>query len=356
MKQSKDSLYYETQIKQRDDVTFVRWEETYKTSKSKAVVSCKEGHVWSASANNLVHGSGCPRCSGCYCRTKEEQELRFKSEFGFSFVSWVNGYKNNKSNAVVSCHQLHKFECNLVQLKKGKKCPTCQGSYKLSEKEAVNKINNSGLFNFVKWENKYSGVMSNVIVRCKKNHELSVRLTNILLGHGCNRCNSNWVSKEDREFQLNNLNGRRFVRWEDKYKNCFSKAVMACELNHQWSSPVMQLIKNTGFCPVCSPRGFNQNVDGTLYILRSSDGEMMKIGISNSPKNRFLQLRRSTPFKFRCIEKWTSDGVSVLKMENNLLSKFEKVDFNKKFDGYTEWRKWDPKVIDEIKLLNKETK
>lgn len=349
------SEHYENILKKRDDLSFLGWESKYKNNKSKARVICTNGHEWVASANNLANGSGCPKCSGCYCHTQEEQEMRFRDEFNLIFLNWLENYNNSNSNAVVMCAESHEFTCSINQLRKGKKCPECQGSYKNSEKEVIEKINNTVVFSFINWSDKYRGVMSNADVMCNNGHRTSVRLTNILAGHSCNKCSNGWIDSETREKELNSLKGRKFVRWEGDYKNCFSKAVMSCESGHEWSSPVMQLIKDTGYCPICSPHGFNPTLDGVLYVLRSSDGTMMKIGISNSPKNRFLKLRRSTPFKFRCVEKWISDGYSVMKKEKELLGEYEKIKFNLPFDGYTEWRVWDESIIEKIRLLQGDT-
>lgn len=339
------SKQYEEKIKSRTDITFLNWENGYVNNSSRALVKCEKGHIWSASAKNLSNNSGCPRCAGSYHRTKQEQEKRIKEEFGFNFVKWVDEYGNNKSEFHVSCDHGHLFSANLTKLMKGKKCPDCQGAYKYSEKEAKKIVNESGYFSFIKWDDKYNGVMSSVVVSCTKGHKIKTRLTNIIAGFGCNRCNSGWIGKEEREKQLKELKGRFFVKWLTEYKNCFSKAVMMCEYGHIWSSPVMQLIKDTGYCPVCSPHGFNPNLTGTLYLLRSKCGTMMKIGITNSHKDRLLKLRRSTPFDFRCIERFEGEGHFVMKKEKELLNKYEPANLDKKFDGYTEWRKWDNEII-----------
>lgn len=334
---------------------FIKWDGEYKSSNSKALMKCNYGHEWSATVKNLLNNHGCPKCSGCYNRTKEEQEYRFTSEFGFSFIEWVNGYVNNLSNAKIKCSEGHEFSTNFVRLTRGKKCPKCQGAYKNSEKDIIKKINETESTTFISWELEYKGVMSKAVVKCDKGHVYSVRITNILNGHGCQKCKNGWVEQEEREKQLNSLDGKKFVKWEDGYENSNSKAVMRCNEGHEWSSLIQNLINGHG-CPVCSPGGFRTSLEGTLYILRSNDGAVMKIGISNSPKNRHLQLRKTTPFKFTCIEKWNSDGQSVLNKEKELLRKYEKVKFNIQFDGSSEWRKWDPEIINDIRKLQKDRK
>jgi hypothetical protein len=36
----------------------------YINVKTKTMFQCKEGHVWGAPASNVMHGTGCPECSG----------------------------------------------------------------------------------------------------------------------------------------------------------------------------------------------------------------------------------------------------------------------------------------------------
>ena len=71
---------------------------------------------------------------------------------------------------------------------------------------------------------------------------------------------------------------------------------------------------------------------------------MMKIGISNYYAQRHRRLERSTPFRWGCIELIHGDGALVASAEKGLLELTEPVAFTEKFDGFTEWRKWDNRL------------
>ena len=71
---------------------------------------------------------------------------------------------------------------------------------------------------------------------------------------------------------------------------------------------------------------------------------MVKIGISNDYKRRFIKLKRATPFQWGCIALMHGCGVAVESAEEELHAMTERVYFDTKFDGFTEWRKWDSKL------------
>ena len=47
-------------------------EGEYLGTKLKSTFRCSDGHVWQAKAYSVLHGSGCPECSGNIKWTKEE--------------------------------------------------------------------------------------------------------------------------------------------------------------------------------------------------------------------------------------------------------------------------------------------
>ena len=105
----------------------------------------------------------------------------------------------------------------------------------------------------------------------------------------------------------------------------------------------MPPIKST--LTACAQGGFNPTKQGTLYLLRSECGTMVKIGISNNHEQRHAQLKRATPFNWSCIELLhNNDGAFIAKAEKELHSLTEQAQFIEPFDGYTEWRKWDDRI------------
>lgn len=277
----------EQQINALPNVTFVRWEDGYSCNKSKAVCRCHiDGFEWAARVNGLINGGfGCPQCSRLRRKPADEVIRQVNALPNISFIRWEFGYANQRSKAVFLC--------------------------------AID------------------------------GHQWSTRVGNVLKSvSGCPQCVRlrRW-SAEERVEQINNLPDIKFVRWVDGHKNAKSKAVCQCALDgFEWMASVSSLVGGHG-CPKCHGAGYNAAASGTLYILRSECGSMVKIGISNDHARRHKELRHRTPFRWHCIELINSDdGAFIAKAEKELHSLTEQAQLSEPFDGYTEWRKWDDRI------------
>lgn len=277
----------EQQINDLPNISFVRWDCAYTGAFSKAVVRCSvDGFEWAAQVNNLVNnGTGCPQCAGNPRSTAEEIISQINARPGIEFVRWVAGYSNKKSKAICRCY-IDGYEWPVqvgVLIAQGTGCPQCS----------------------------------------KQRH---------------------WAA-DDRIEQINALPNIEFVRWENGYEGSYSKAVCRCLTDGcEWPAVVNNLVNNGRGCPQCAKSGYNPEALGTLYILRSICGGMIKIGISNNYKRRHAVLKRKTPFNWSCIELLHGDGATIAEFEKELHSFTSPAFFDQPFDGYTEWRKWDDRL------------
>lgn len=351
------------QINALPNIEFVRWADEYKGTRSKAVCRCKiDGHEWATKVNHLIHkGSGCAKCAGNLKRTDAESIELVNSLPNISFVRWESSYKNNKSKAICRCeidgHEWATSVHNLIN--GGYGCPQCAPNRSWAPEERIAQINALPNISFVRWDGEYRNLNSRAVYRCGIDGcEWATNLGSLLAqdGSGCPQCSGmrRWTA-EERVSQINALPNISFVRWEDVYKNVYSKAICRCAVDgFEWAAQVHSLLNLGTGCPQCSPCGYNPAKPATLYVLRSECGVMTKIGISNYYKQRHAQLRRATPFKWSCIELvHSNDGAFIAELEKELHSWTEPVEFINRFDGHTEWRKWDdrlPKWIARFRL------
>lgn len=276
------------QINALPNIEFIQWERFHKNTKSKAIVRCSiDGYEWSASINNLVDGGyGCPRCSKKIKWTESERVSQINNLGGIEFVRWESDYKNAYSKAILRC-VVHGYEFNANShslINGGKGCPQCAGRRR-------------------------------------------------------------WTASE-REQQISELDGIAFVSWKDGFINSASKAILRCESDgFEWAATVRDLIHNSSGCPKCAKHGYNQGKAGVLYILRSHCGGHVKVGISNAPESRLLNLKIETPFGFSLIEMIEfDDGRAAYDLETYLHGKYERSGFSG-FDGATEWLVFDERII-----------
>lgn len=342
----------EQQINELPNISFVRWDGEYVGTRSKAICRCViDGYEWSAKVGHLIHsGSGCAKCAGNKALSAAERVTQIDAIPNIRFVRWADEYRNKTSKAVCRCvtkgHEWVASVHNLVN--GGYGCPQCASNRRSSAGERIAQINALPNISFVRWVGNYKNLNSKALYRCSVDgFEWATTLSCLLQqGSGCPQCAGmrRWTA-EERIGQINSIDGVSFVRWADGYRNCYSKAVCRCDVDgFEWSAQVHSLVTVKTGCPRCSKTGFNPALPATLYVLRSECGTMMKIGISNYYAQRHRQLERLTPFRWDCIELIHGDGVLVASAENGLLELTERVEFVEKFDGHTEWRKWDDRL------------
>lgn len=345
------------QINALPNISFVRWDGEYKNSKSKAVCRCAvDGFEWAASVGSLVNGRyGCPHCAKRRRWTAEERIEQINGRPNIQFVRWEGEYRDNESKAICRC-AVDGFEwaAAVAHLVRGTGCPQCSlraVSRKLRRPvdERVAQINEIPNISFIRWEGVYRNSRSKAVYRCAiDGYEWKASVGAFINnGRGCPRCaGSRRRTAEERIEQINALPNISFVRWHDDYTDLNSKAICRCAIDGvEWATRVDRLLNAGTGCPQCAPYGYRPGKPGTLYILRSECGTMVKIGISNKYKKRLAGLRRRTPFDWNCIELLHSDdGSLIAEWEKELHSFTEQAQFSEPFDGYTEWRKWDDRL------------
>lgn len=278
----------EQQINNLKNISFVRWFDGYQGKSSKAVCRCAvDGFEWVTTIDSIIiAGNGCPQCSGKRRWTEGERISQINARHNISFVNWVSGYTNSKSKAICKC-AVDGFE----------------------------------------WVATVSSLIN--------------------VGNGCPQCGGHrqWTA-EDRVAQINALQNISFVKWVGEYKGKRSKVICRCDIDEsEWAASVDNLVYQHSGCPRCAKSGYDQTKKGTLYVLRSECGSMVKIGISNAYKRRHAELRCRTPFNWSCIELiHNDDGAFIANAEKELHALTERVEFNEPFQGYTEWRKWDDRL------------
>lgn len=285
---------------------------------------------------------------------KHVREEQLNSLPGKKFIRWLDGeYLNNKSKAVMSCDNGHEWSASVDKLVSGYRgCPKCGGTCPFTPSERETQLNSIPNMKFVRWQVEYRNRLSKAVMICEAGHEWSASLNKILHGKGgCQKCAGKYrYSPLEREVQLNSLPYATFIRWVGQYKNCDSRAVMRCRFGHEWEASVEKLVNRGSGCPSCANYGFDQNKAGVLYALISECGGHIKVGISNDLKTRIRKLSSSTPFKFMVASTVKTDGKTVMRLERTIHEAFERSGF-KGFDGATEWLKFNPDILSLLRIL-----
>lgn len=338
---------------------FIKWVDREKTTAhSKVEMRCDScGHTWLSEAHHLASGRGCAKCAGRVVSKAEwEHKIRDVLCGSAEFVGWASENKiGSKCRIVLKCSKkncAHTWSPVVNEVMRGSGCPECAASERRHpEQLCIDRINASGKTEFVKWETEYRGQNSKAIVRCKDDgfEWAAAAHALISLGTGCPKCAGNRrYSKQEREAQLSEIEGVRFIKWVGCYRNYRSRVVVVCDLGHEWETRIGNLLYGSTSCPSCAKYGFDQGKSAAAYILVSECRGFVKIGISNHVAYRIATLARKTPFNFSPIEIFKfENGKDAWDLEREARSTFESAGFSG-FDGATEWLKYTPALADWI--------
>jgi len=113
----------------------------YKNNRIPIEVSCKKcGHIWKPVPNSLLHGKGCPVCSGLMRKTQDQFVLEMKDKH--PDIKVIGEYKNNKTKILCLCEKCGKYFSSAphTMLDGGNGCPNCTISR--GENKIKNWLNN----------------------------------------------------------------------------------------------------------------------------------------------------------------------------------------------------------------------
>jgi hypothetical protein len=125
-----------------------------------------------------------------------------------------------------------------------------------------------------------------------------------------------------------------------KYVNARTRVDIICKTHGVFSALPYVHWDTGGHCPDCveGMSGFNNSQSGYFYII--SDGDITKVGISNSKvDNRLNNVKRSSGINFKPIKSYfIEDGDSVRQLEREIIKFMRSLYIQPtfKFDGYTE--------------------
>lgn len=295
-------------------------------------------------------------------KSQWEDRIRDAGQNKFRFIRWSEDHRENgKCKAECECltcgNVWSSAAVNLVVKQVGcAKCRSHSNNPLRSENHYIRRVNATKNVTFVRWDGEFKGSSSKAVYKCGFcDHEWSANLGGVINRQsGCPECFNRirTVSAEHRIAQINSIKDTQFVRWDGEFKGRNGRVVCRCKVcNTERSIFVYALIHSHSGCPTCSETGYKQSKPGTLYFLRSECGQYVKIGISNAFARRLKQLRVATPFHFDPVELINHDDGRVIAAYERFAHSVTLSAGMKGFDGATEWRIWDERVVELVKML-----
>lgn len=163
---------------------------TYKCSKTKVKIICKNHGIFEQMPYNHLMGKGCNICKpnfGEKLRLEDFIEMSNKIhnfEYDYSLVNYIN----NKTKVKIICKKHGTFEQEPRGHLSGLKCATCQGNKKMTKVDFIERCS-------VIFDNKYDysesiidGTKSKTTIRCPKHGHFTQAVESHIRGHGCPKC------------------------------------------------------------------------------------------------------------------------------------------------------------------------
>jgi Zn finger protein HypA/HybF involved in hydrogenase expression len=194
----------------------------YVNNSSKVKIICGEHGEFEQIPNSHLLGSGCPKCHNLNTNTNEfikKANLIHCDKFDYSKVD----YKHSKKNVIIICNEHGEFEQSPNLHLKGRGCPNCGGTLKLTTDDFIKKSNvkHNNLYDYSKVN--YINSKTKVNIVCKIHGEFNQQPDSHLSGIGCPICSS---SKG--ELLVNNflvVNNIQF-KPQHKFPDCKYKRVL----------------------------------------------------------------------------------------------------------------------------------
>ncbi len=266
-------------------------------------------------------------------------------KYGYAF----SVYQDSKTKLLVCCQEHGLFEQTPNKHLNGQGCYRCSGLTKHDSNSFIESARSIHGDTYCYESVDYKSSKIKIKIICKKHGPFSQAPSEHLLGKGCSYCATSRVSDINRMSKLKFvtrsllLHGNKYDYSNSDYVNTHTKVNIICHEHGPFTQTPNKHLSGQG-CPSCAKHGFDKTKRGFLYVLRSDCGRYMKIGITNKPDQRNIQLSSSTPFSFTRIELIEGSGDYIAGLEKELLSCYRQAEFTTIFDGYTEWCLWDDSI------------
>ena len=159
----------------------------YENAKTRIKCKCKiDGHVWTATANNLLRGYGCPVCGGRMKMTHDEFVERLS--IVNPDIEILGKYVNSKTPILCRCKiDGNEWEGIPSALLAGRKCMVCAGKIKKTHEQFLEELYLVNPNIIVLGE--YINYDTPILCKCKiDGNEWCASPNNLLSYKGCPRC------------------------------------------------------------------------------------------------------------------------------------------------------------------------
>ncbi len=326
----------------------------YVGARKKLIVTCVEHGDFEILASTHLRGANCPDCVNQYQRlgkkiswTTDSWISKSRELHGDSYIYSETNYVDAKTKVRILCPSHGLFQV-LPRHHIGRRigCPTCGGTEKMTTESFISasKVVHGEMFDYS--QTRYENAKSKVKLICPIHGEFQITPSDHLYGQksGCQSCSGNrplteieWIEK------ANDIHDSAYDYEHGQDWGTTRYITVNCRTHGPWRVLVSNHIYRESGCPICSPKGYNQNLPGYYYVnaIKNLNGDVIfyKGGISNNYLNRLKELESGLPEGMSIINLesiYFQDGKAAMELEKQLLSIDEIRAPKREFNGGTE--------------------
>ncbi len=305
--------------------------------------------------------------------TEEQALLRIADRLEgsyFSFIGFKDGeYVNAKCRLLIECPTHGVFDVSYDKFMSGTGCRGCANKQlsvsKMSKegdvvRDLISSCRRQG-FTFKGFEGGvFRSVDGRAEVECPEHGTFFRRIADLksraykcpLCSHESARFKNRMPEPEAKARWEKSCDDRniRFLGFDGLYSSVdTTKALVECPLHGAWRASYSSFVLMGTGCASCNRQGFKSLEVAYLYAL--SSGAHIKIGVTNNPRVRISRLKTQTPFPFEVVELIRfNTGANAMTAERYFHDKYESSGFCG-FDGATEWLKFNPHILEEMRAF-----
>lgn len=164
-----------------------------------------------------------------------------------------------------------------------------------------------------------------ITVTCRRHGDFNQRVSDHLVGKGCNKCGNNIQSQEEIINRFNTIHNDFYDYSKVEYKGMHHKIKIICPKHGEFYQRPSDHIFNLQGCPSCGSSCFSTQKPGTFYILRVIHGskEYYKIGITNKTLKQRYSSTHDKSRLVKCFVYTFQNGYLAQELEYKLLSYYK---------------------------------
>jgi predicted GIY-YIG superfamily endonuclease len=246
-------------------------------------------------------------------------------------------YINRTRKLIITCGAHGDFEQVAENHLSGNGCPACGNVLRKTTEQFIAEASIAHNNKYSYEKTKYINKLEKVTITCPIHGDFNQVARAHTKGSGCPQCGQT-VRKTLAQFieESRKVHGNRYSYDQTNYVDGNTKVSIRCPSHGRFQQNPGTHLSGSG-CPGCSVSGFYEKKVGFLYIVKNTDTDICKLGISNSPDRR-LEKHCLQGFNLMIALYKFNRGSQALRLEKEIKAKFELRYANKEDveDGHTE--------------------